>query len=247
VAVCFSARAQDPGWPRKLVKPAGTVLIYQPQVDDWQNFIDIKWRPTVRLLNPTTAAAQAKVMYTGEPQFAPIEGTTLQYATNTPDKVIQVGDLYYLCLQEAWFMSTNALGPWTTASSVPQVIYTIPPSSPVYHVTYVTQVTTSSGYVQSSFTAGYLGALVMGAAVGAIMTSGTGYYYPPYIGYPAYGYPVYHPYATPHGAYGAYGSTAYYHTGTGAYGVSQTAYGPYGSATRTASYNPYTGMEAGLM
>lgn len=92
-AVCFSARAQDPGWPRKLVKPGGTVLIYQPQVDDWQNFIDIKWRPTVRLLNPTTAAAQAKVMYTGEPQFAPIEGTTPQYATNTPDKVIQVGDL----------------------------------------------------------------------------------------------------------------------------------------------------------
>ena len=137
-------------------------------------------------------------------------------------------------------MSTSALGPWTTASSVPQVIYTIPPSSPVYNVTYVTQVTTSSGDIQSSYTAGYLGAFVMGAAVGAIVTSGTGYYYPPYVGYPACGYPVYLPYATPYGVYGAYGSTAYYHTGTEAYGVSQTAYGPYGSATRTASYNPYT-------
>jgi hypothetical protein len=42
-AVCSCAWAQDPGWPRKLVKPAGTVLVYQPQVDDWQNFIDIKW------------------------------------------------------------------------------------------------------------------------------------------------------------------------------------------------------------
>jgi hypothetical protein len=121
------------------------------------------------------------------------------------------------------------------------VIYTIPPSSPVYNVTYVTQVTTSSGDIQSSYTAGYLGAFVMGAAVGAIVTSGAGYYYPPYVGYPAYGYPVYLPYATPYGVYGAYGSTAYYHTGTEAYGVSQTAYGPYGSATRTASYNPYTG------
>ena len=106
-------------------------------------------------------------------------------------------------------MSASALGPWTTASSVPQVIYTIPPSSPVYSVTYVTQVTTSSGDVQSSYTAGYLGAFVMGAAVGAIVTSGTGYYYPPYVGYPAYGYPVYHPYPTPYGVYGAYGSTAY--------------------------------------
>ena len=33
-AVCSCAWAQDPGWPRKLVKPAGTVLVYQPQVDD---------------------------------------------------------------------------------------------------------------------------------------------------------------------------------------------------------------------
>jgi hypothetical protein len=29
-AVCCCAWAQDPGWPRKLVKPAGTVLVYQP-------------------------------------------------------------------------------------------------------------------------------------------------------------------------------------------------------------------------
>ena len=196
--------------------------------------------PTVMVLNPTTAAAQAKVEYTGAPQFVPVEGTTLLYASNTPDKVIQVGDLYYLCLQGVWFMSASPQGPWSTASSVPQVIYTIPPSSPVYNVTYVTQVTTSSGYVQSSYTAGYLGAFVMGAAVGAIVTSGTGYYYPPYIGYPPYAYPVYHPYPT---AYGAYG-TSYYHTSTGAYGVSQTTYGAYGSATRTASYNPYTGTSA---
>lgn len=45
----------------------------------------------------------------------------------------------------------------------------------------------------------------MGAAVGAIVCSGTGYYHPPYIGYPAYGYPVYHPHATSY-EYGAYGT-----------------------------------------
>jgi hypothetical protein len=48
-AVCSCAWAQDPGWPRKLVKPAGTVLVYQPQVDDWQNFTDIKWRAAFQL------------------------------------------------------------------------------------------------------------------------------------------------------------------------------------------------------
>ena len=226
-----------------LSSPASAILASVPGTTQAKDAVLIAQIPTVMMLDPTKAAAQANVTYTGAPQFAPIEGTTLQYATNTPDKVIQVGDVYYLCLQGVWFMSTTPSGPWTTANSVPQVIYTIPPSSPVYNVTYVTQVTTSNGYVQSSYTAGYLGAFVMGAAVGAIVTSGTGYYYPPYIGYPAYGYPVYHPYPTCYGAYGAYG-TSYYHSSTGAYGVSQTAYGAYGSATRTASYNPYTGTSA---
>jgi hypothetical protein len=226
-----------------LSSPASAILASVPGTSQAKDAVLIAQIPTVMLLNPTTAAAQAKVDYTGSPQFAPIEGTTLLYATNTPDKVIQVGNVYYLCLQGVWFMSPNPQGPWTTANSVPQVIYTIPPSSPVYNVTYVTQATTSSGYVQSSYTAGYLGAFVMGTAVGAIVASGSGYYYRPYIGYPAYGYPVYHPYPTPYGAYGAYSST-YYHTSSGAYGVSSTTYGAYGSTTHTASYNPYTGTSA---
>ena len=224
-----------------LSSPASAILGSVPGTSQAKDAVLIAQIPTTMVLNPKTAAAQAKVTYTGSPQFTVIEGTSLQYATNTPDKVILVGDVYYLCLQGVWFMSTTAQGPWTTASSVPQVIYTIPPSSPVYNVTYVTQVTTSSGDVQSSYTAGYLGAFVVGAAVGAIVTSGTGYYYPPYIGYPPMGYPIYHPYPCPYGYYGAYGSSAYYNTHTGAYGVSQTTYGAYGSATRTASYNPYTG------
>jgi hypothetical protein len=179
-----------------------------------------------------------KVIYYGSPQFVLIEGTTMSYATNTVQKVIQVGDLYYLCFQGVWFVSASPQGPWQIAQSVPLVISTIPPSSPVYNVTYVTQITTSSGYVQSSYTAGYMGVFVMGVTVGAVIAGGTGYHYPPYVAYPAYGYPVYHPYPT------TYGAEAYHNPATGAYGVSQTAYGPYGSATRTASYNPYTGTYA---
>ena len=223
-----------------LSNPASAILASVPGTSEAKDAVLIAQIPTTMEINPATAAAQAKVSYTGSPQFAPIEGTSLQYATNTPDKVIQVGDVYYLCLQGVWFMSAMPQGPWTTAASVPQVIYTIPPSSPVYNVTYVTQVTNSNGNVESSYTGGYLGAFVVGAAVGAVVASGTGYFYPPYIGYPVGGYPIYHPYPTPYGAYGAYGGS-YYRTGTGAYGVSQTAYGAYGSATRSASYNPYTG------
>lgn len=227
-----------------LSSPASAILASVPGTNEAKDAVLIAQIPTTMVLDPTKAAAQAKASYTGSPQFAPIEGTSLQYATNTTDKVIQVGDVYYLCLQGVWFMSTTPQGPWTTASSVPQVIYTIPPSSPVYNVTYVTQATTSNGDVQASYTAGYLGAFAIGAATGAIIASGTGYYYPPYIGYPVGGYPIYRPYPTPYGPYGAYGSSAYYNTRTGAYGVSQTAYGPYGAANRTASYNPYTGTAA---
>ena len=135
-----------------LSSPASGILSSVPGTEEAKNAVLIAQIPTVMEIDPKSAAAQAKVSYSGDPQFAPIEGTSLYYATNTADKVIKVGDVYYLCLQGVWFMSPNAQGPWTTASSVPQVIYTIPPSSPVYNVTYVTQTTTSSGSVECSHT-----------------------------------------------------------------------------------------------
>jgi hypothetical protein len=215
--------------------PAGQVLQSVPGTEEAKDAVMIAQVPTSITVNATAAAAKASVNYNGPPQFAPIQGTAMSYATNTAQRVIQVGDLYYLCLQGIWFVSPSSQGPWQTAQSVPQVIYTIPASSPVYNVTYVTQVATPDGTVQASYTAGYMGAFVAGLAVGAVVAGGTGYYYPPYIYHPAYGYPAYYHYPT------TYGSTSYYHSSTGAYGVSQTAYGPYGSATRSASYNPYTG------
>ncbi len=217
--------------------PASRVLESVPGTEEAKDAVLLAQIPTTMVVNPSAAAAQAKVTYIGEPKFAPIEGTSLSYATNTADKVIGVGNDYYLCLQGIWFVSASPQGPWKTATSVPQVIYTIPPTSPVYNVTYVTQTVVPGGNVQSSYTAGYLGGFIAGTAVGAIVASGSGYYYPPYIGYPAFGYPVYAPYA------GTYGGAAY-STAHGAYGVTQTAYGSYGSATRAAQYNPYTGTYA---
>jgi len=217
--------------------PAGRVLVSVPGTDEAKDAVLMAQVPTTATVDPK-AAEQAKVTYTGDPEFKPIEGTSMEYATNTADKVIKLGDVYYLCLQGVWFMSPSATGPWTTANSVPKEIYTIPASSPVYNVTYVTQSTTPDGTVQSSYTAGYLGTFITGAAVGAILASGTGYYYPPYYGYPVGGYPIYRPYAT------TYGVGSYYNTYAGAYGAAKGVYGPYGGAAAGAAYNPYTGTYA---
>ncbi|MGD0949789.1 MAG: hypothetical protein ABSA52_20470 [Candidatus Binatia bacterium] len=156
--------------------PVAPVRVSVPGTEEAKDAVLLAQIPTTAVVDPVAAAAQASVTYSGEPQFKPIEGTSLSYATNTPDKVIKVGDVYYLCLQGVWFMSVSPQGPWKTAPSVPKEIYTIPPSSPVYNVTYVTQVTTTSGAVQSSYTAGYLGAFVIGAAVGAVIANGSGHY-----------------------------------------------------------------------
>jgi hypothetical protein len=216
--------------------PASAILASVPGTDEAKDAVLLAQVPTTMTIKPAEAQAKVKVEYGGDPKFEPIKGTSMLYATNTQDKVIKIGDVYYLCLQGVWFMSPNPQGPWTTATSVPKEIYSIPPSSPVYNVTYVTQTTNPDGTVQASYTAGYLGAFVLGAATGAIIANGSGYWWPPYT------YGGYYPYAATYG--GAYYGTAHYNSATGAYGWSQTAYGPYGSAARGAAYNPYTGTAA---
>jgi hypothetical protein len=173
------------------------------------------------------------VEYNGDPQFAPIEGTSLSYATNANADVIRIEDKYYLCLNAVWFVSSSPTGPWTIVTAVPEVIYTIPPNSPVYHVTYVKVEKSNQEEVVYSYTAGYSGAYIAGVATGAALVWGTGYYYPPYI-YPA-PVPIYRPY------YATYGVAAAYYPYSGAYAVGGYAYGPYASAGRAAWYNPTTG------
>jgi hypothetical protein len=212
--------------------PVGSILASVPGTPEAEDAVLIAQIPTTVTVDPAKAASEVKVSYASQPQFEPIPGTSMQYATNTPNRVILVGSEYYLCYQGVWFVSSGPQGPWQTAKTVPQVIYTIPPSSPVYNVTYVIQQPLPDGSVQASYTAGYMGAFITGAAVGAIVASGTGYYYPPYA-YQGYYYP--------------YASTYGYHTYnpyTGAYGYGGSAYGPYGSAHWGTSYNPNTGTYA---
>jgi hypothetical protein len=219
--------------------PASRVLASVPGTEAAKDAVLLAQVPTRALIDPRAAEKDVEVKYDGAPQFKPIENTSLTYAVNTADRIIRVDNQYYLVRQGIWFVSNSPNGPWTTAQSVPSQVYTIPPSSPVYNVTYVTQTTTTSGYVESSYTAGYYGAFIMGAAFGSILCNGSGYYYPPYYHYPPVGYPVYRPYGA------TYGVGSVYNPYTGAYGVSRGVYGPAGRGfTGGASYNPYTGSYA---
>ena len=91
---------------------------------------------------PTTAtikrsAAKLTVVYSGPPRFVPLPGTTMLYAVNTNSYVLQIGTAFYACEGGAWFVAATPTGPWLLADSVPAVIRTIPPTSPLYTVTYV--------------------------------------------------------------------------------------------------------------
>ena len=173
-----------------------------------------------------------------QPQFKPIETTQLSYAVNTDSKVIKVGDLYYLCFQGVWFMSRSANGPWETAATVPASIYQIPPSSPVYNVTYVKIYESTPQTVTCGYTSGYTGTFILGLAVGAAIAYGTGYPYPPYVYYPPRPYPV--PYYV--GYPRTYGVGVHYNYYSGGYYAQKSVYGPYGTASRSAWYNPSTGF-----
>ena len=174
-----------------------------------------------------------EVKYQGDPQFEPIESTDLYYAVNTPYTVVLSGSSYYSCHNAVWFVSGSAHGPWIVCSSVPNVIYTIPPSSPVHHVTYVYVYGSSHSTVVFGYTSGYHGIYVSSGCV----VYGTGYYYSPYV-YWGHHHPIYYPH------HYSYGVSAYYNPYRGTYVRGAAVYGPYGGYGRAAAYNPHTGTYA---
>lgn len=106
--------------------------------------------------------ATVEVTYDGEPQFETIPGTEVAYAVNTSLDVFRVGGSYYMCFQGVWFVAAAPTGPWSVADEVPEAIYTIPPTSPKYHVTHTYVYDSTPVYVESGYDAGYLGAFVVG-------------------------------------------------------------------------------------
>jgi hypothetical protein len=135
-----------------------------------------------------SASTKTSIPIDGTPKVEPIAGTPLSYVTNSEAPMIRVdGKSWYACQNAVWFIATSAAGPWTVAASVPAVIYSIPPSSPIYYVTYVRIYGSSPQYVYVGYTPGYYGTVI---APGGVVVYGTGYYYDPWVGTVFYAPPV---------------------------------------------------------
>ena len=213
----------------------------------------------------TRSEAKLTVQYDGEATFVPIEGTSMTYAKNTSAPVIKVSDNNYYCVEAGvWFKAPTPQGPWKVADTVPAEIYDIPPSSPLYYVTYVKVYNSTPEVVYVGYTPGYYGTVVSASTTTVVY--GTGWYYPPYIGPTVwYGWPYtygvgagftystvsgwsfgfgygygYHPWYYPWwGPMGYYGWGWYPYYGWGAWGGAAVAnvYGVWGNTaySRTAA------------
>lgn len=118
--------------------------------------------------------ATLNVYYYGAPEFRPIEGTSLEYAVNPSSEVIRAEGRYYAVQHGIWFVADTPTGPWVVADMIPAAIYTIPPSSPLFHLRYVYVYGATPEYVYVGYTPGYFGAFVSDGVV----VFGTGWWYP---------------------------------------------------------------------
>jgi len=145
------------------------------------------------------------VAFDGEPEFKEIEGTEMKYAANSPNQVIQVDNYYYVCKDGIWYVTDKLITTagaavagvletagnivdtalnltvgtvWRVCDYVPPVIYTIPPSCPVYPVTYCRVYEYTPDVVYVGYTPGYLGSYRYGGCI----VYGTGYRYVPWCG-----------------------------------------------------------------
>jgi uncharacterized protein (TIGR03000 family) len=141
---------------------------------------------------PQTAAikrneAKFEPVYDGRPKFEPIADTPLQYAANSPTPIIEVNPTTYYALENGvWFMASSPNGPWVAATSVPDVIYTIPAGSPIYYATSAYVYGSTPDVVYVGYTPGYFGTCVCPEGV---VVYGTGWVWQPWIGDYWYGRP----------------------------------------------------------
>ena len=126
--------------------------------------------------------------FDGATVWRPIPGTPLTYVANSKVPVIQVSpSSYYAVEAGVWFAAPALDGPWEIATFVPEVIYTIPVTSPLHYVTYVRVYGSTATVVYVGYTPGYLGTVV---APGGVVVYGTGYVYQPWVGTVWYAAPV---------------------------------------------------------
>jgi hypothetical protein len=162
-----------------LSSPKSTVLASVPGTPQSKEALIANSIPQTATI--TRSEAKVTVQYDGEATFVPIQGTSMSYAKNTSAAVIKVSDNNYYCVEAGvWFKAPSPQGPWRVADSVPEEIYTIPPSSPLYYVTYVKVYGSTPEVVYTGYTPGYYGTVVSSNT--STVVYGTGWYYPPYIG-----------------------------------------------------------------
>jgi hypothetical protein len=123
----------------------------------------------------------------GDPQYRPIDGTDLRYVLNASTPIIETGPSAFYAVQNGvWFDAGAPTGPWVVAATVPAEIYAIPPSSPLYYVTFVQVYGATPDVVYVGYTPGYYGTVL---GPDGLVVYGTGYAYSPWIGADWFGYP----------------------------------------------------------
>ncbi len=194
----FKARALEGPWtfvpykelPSDLARippehPKANVLVSVPGTPQANEAVIANSIPQTAVVNRNEA--KLHVNYDGPAQFQPIEGTPLSYAVNSPTPVIQVDPrTYYSVENGVWFVATSPDGPWTVATSVPAVIYSIPASCPIHYVTYVRVYGATPDFAYVGYTPGYFGTVV---CPDYVVVYGTGWHYRPYIGAVWVGWP----------------------------------------------------------
>jgi hypothetical protein len=170
--------------------PRANALVSVPGTPQAKEALIANSIPQTAVIN--RSAAKLEVTYDGPPQFAPIQGTSMQYAVNSQPPVICLGPDSYFCVQNGvWFAANSPTGPWAAATSVPPEVYSIPLSSPLHYLTYVYVYNSTPAVVYTGYTPGYLGTCV---STDGTVVYGTGYAYSPWcdniwVGYPwSYGF-----------------------------------------------------------
>ncbi|MCZ6834830.1 MAG: hypothetical protein O7G85_03565 [Planctomycetota bacterium] len=190
--------------------PKATVL---PSIAGTQEAIDAVNDSQIPQTSRIDRNGTITVEYDGAPHFEKVEDSSVVYATNTASSILMVNKIYYCCNQAVWYCAENATGPWIVCSEVPDEIYTIPPSCPLYNVTYVRVYSSTPNYVYVGYYPGYIGCY----PYHGVVVYGTGYYYRPWHGNYYYARPC------------TYGVSIRYNSYTGNWGV-RVSYGHHGVA-----------------
>jgi hypothetical protein len=151
--------------------PKANVLVSVAGTNEAKDAVMESYIPQTATIKRGTVKLDIK--YDGEPQFEAIEGTSMSYAVNTETPVVKLNNKYYACDNGAWYESDSPTGDWDVCAKVPDEIYTIPPSCPIYNATFVKVYDVNDDSVDVGYTSGYDDSYVYGG----VLVYGTGFCY----------------------------------------------------------------------